>query len=1062
MKSRSKAREGKPGDVRGATDDAASADSISADLISILDTVDLPIVALGHDFTVTRFNRAATALLGLTASDVGRSSRDIRLLADVKGFEGRCARVIADEAPCRLEIRDGDRRFLLRIAPYTRSDGRIGGVVLTFTNVTAFSASIEQAIYEREYTKAILNTVTEPLVVLDADLRAQTANRAFHEMFQVTREKTQGVPLYDLGNHNWDTPWLWTLLKEFISDNREFQAIEVEHDFPAIGRRTVLLDAGRLSREGNPEDMILLAFRDITERKQAEEAVRQSAAQFETLLNQAPLGVYLVDADFRIRNVNPTALQVFGDIPDLIGRDLDEVIHLLWTKEYADEIVRLFRHTLETGESYETSERAERRIDRDVTEYYEWRIDRIEMPDGGYGVVCYFRDISSQAQARRALAESEERYRSLFDLVPVCVYVCDSDGLIREYNQRAVDLWGRAPEKNSPEEKFCGSFKLFYPDGRFLPHEECAMSRALRGEALEADALEAIVERPDGLRKNVIAQPRALRNDRGEIIGAINCLYDITERKLAEAAAAQLATIVESSDDAIVSKDLNGVITSWNKGAEKLFGYTAADVIGKPVTILIPPGRGDEELYILERIKRGEGIDHYETVRRRKDGGEIDVSLTVSPIRDKSGKVVGASKISRDISDRKRVETEREELLRRESEARAEAENASRLKDEFLATVSHELRSPLNAILGWARMLGENRLDKNKSARAVEVIYRNAHAQNKLIGDLLEVSRIITGKLRLDLRLVGLIPIINAAIDAARPAAEAKNIRLISKLDPAAGLAAGDADRLQQIVWNLLSNAVKFTPGGGEITIQLKREAESITISVSDTGVGIDPEFLPYVFDRFRQFEGDTKRSHGGLGLGLAIVRHLVELHGGTVGAASPGKGRGATFIVTLPLAAPRKEASGAGRDRPAGAGEIQPDSVLALDYLRDLRVLLVDDEPDARDLLSLMLTDYGAEVKTCASAAEALQTLDDWRPDVLASDIGMPGEDGYDLLKKIRAREPERGGRIPAVALTAYASADDERRALAAGYQMHLPKPVEPDLLAAAVARLAGGESEN
>jgi CheY-like chemotaxis protein len=261
---------------------------------------------------------------------------------------------------------------------------------------------------------------------------------------------------------------------------------------------------------------------------------------------------------------------------------------------------------------------------------------------------------------------------------------------------------------------------------------------------------------------------------------------------------------------------------------------------------------------------------------------------------------------------------------------------------------------------------------------------------------------------------------------------------------------------------NLLGNAVKFTPKGGQVAVRLEREGANAMITVSDTGAGIDPDFLPYIFDRFRQFEGDTKRAHGGLGLGLAIVRHLVEMHGGTVGATSRGKGQGATFIVRLPLAALRKEASEVGRGRPAGAGEIPRDSILAPDYLRDLRVLLVDDEPDARDLVSQMLTNYGAEVKTCASAAEAIQTLDEWQPDALVSDIGMPGVDGYDLLRKIRAREPERGGRIPALALTAYARSEDAGRALEAGYQMHIPKPVESDLLAASVASLAGVFSED
>ena len=444
-------------------------------------------------------------------------------------------------------------------------------------------------------------------------------------------------------------------------------------------------------------------------------------------------------------------------------------------------------------------------------------------------------------------------------------------------------------------------------------------------------------------------------------------------------------------------------------------------------------------------------------MRQRKDGSAVAISLTVSPIKNAQGEVIGTSRIAHDITERKRAEESIRAAYEQETAARAEAELANRLKDEFLATVSHELRSPLTAILGWARMLRDKRLDEEVSARAIEVIYSSARAQNQLIGDLLDVSLIITGKSGIDVSMVDPIPIIEAAMDIARPAADAKHIRLVSTLDPAAGPVSGDAARLQQVVWNLLSNAVKFTPAGGQVSVRLEREGARVSLNVSDTGEGIEPEFLPFVFDRFRQFESAPARSHGGLGLGLAIVRHLVELHGGTVSAASPGRGQGATFIVTLPLAARRKESNGAGRVRSAVAGETPQGRAPSHDLLCDLRVLLVDDEPDARNLLSLILTSYEAEVRACASAAEALQMLDEWRPDALVSDIGMPGEDGYELMRKVRAREPERGGLIPALALTAYARAEDAQRALEAGYQAHIPKPVEPGELATTVASLAG-----
>jgi signal transduction histidine kinase/ActR/RegA family two-component response regulator len=440
-----------------------------------------------------------------------------------------------------------------------------------------------------------------------------------------------------------------------------------------------------------------------------------------------------------------------------------------------------------------------------------------------------------------------------------------------------------------------------------------------------------------------------------------------------------------------------------------------------------------------------------------QDGAGKWHSLRVRPYKTLENKIDGAVVALVDIDALKKTEEAIRAAYEQESAARGEAEQANRLKDEFLATISHELRSPLNAILGWSRMLSGKRLGEEESAHALEVISKSARAQNQLISDLLDVSRIIMGKLRIETRMVDLISIIEAAMDIVRPAADAKRIRLISSLDQAAGPVLGDADRLQQVVWNLLSNAVKFTPVGGGVGVRLEREGGSVKITVSDTGVGIEPEFLLFVFERFRQFEGGTTRAAGGLGLGLAIVRHLVELHGGTVSAASLGRGQGATFTVTLPLAGLYEESPEVERDRLAEGVEVPQSHAPAPDLLRDLRVLLVDDEPEARNLMGMILTSYEAEVRDCASAAEALKILDEWRPDVLVSDIGMPVEDGYDLMRKIRGREPERGGLIPALALTAYARVEDAQRAIEAGYQAHVPKPVEPGELAMAVASLAG-----
>jgi signal transduction histidine kinase/ActR/RegA family two-component response regulator len=425
----------------------------------------------------------------------------------------------------------------------------------------------------------------------------------------------------------------------------------------------------------------------------------------------------------------------------------------------------------------------------------------------------------------------------------------------------------------------------------------------------------------------------------------------------------------------------------------------------------------------------------------------------IQEIRDVAAALVAAA------DERARNEADREELLRKEREARAAAEAADRAKDQFLAVLSHELRTPLNAVYGWARMLRTGQLRGAEQARALEVIERNANAQVQLVDDLLDVSRVITGKMRLDVRAVDLPAVVATALDAVRPAAEAKGIRLQSVLDPRAGPITGDPDRLQQVVWNLLSNAVKFTPKGGRVQVHLQRINSHVEIVVSDTGQGIAPDLLPVIFERFRQADSSSTRAHTGLGLGLALVRHLVELHGGGVEAQSAGEGRGATFVVKLPLtiaAVPTGQPTP--RVHPTALSmEPAPDGA----RLDGLRIMLVDDDPDALDLATTILEGAGAAVRRCHSVPEALGALPEWRPDVLVSDIEMPDEDGYSLIRKVRALAAEDGGRTPAVALTAYGRKQDRMLSLAAGYNMHVPKPVDPGELTAIVASLAARPSQ-
>jgi signal transduction histidine kinase/CheY-like chemotaxis protein len=412
----------------------------------------------------------------------------------------------------------------------------------------------------------------------------------------------------------------------------------------------------------------------------------------------------------------------------------------------------------------------------------------------------------------------------------------------------------------------------------------------------------------------------------------------------------------------------------------------------------------------------------------------------------------------RSMKDELQLELEeRERLLTREQMARAEAESANRFKDEFLATVSHELRTPLNAIIGWSHLLRNGSIDGATATRGVETIERNARAQAQLIEDILDVSRVITGKLRLNIGSVDVASVINAAIDSVQLAADSKGIQLEVTLDPSARRVSGDSGRLQQVVWNLLSNAIKFTPPGGRVEVRLEHAGSSAQIRVSDTGQGINSDFLPFIFDRFRQADGTSTRSHGGLGLGLAIVRHLVELHGGTVYADSPGRGCGATFTILLPLSVADESEKSRRRDTasltPYGDTNSQRD---ARPWLDGVKVLLVDDDPDNLQILSVMLTEQKAKVQAAASASEALQTLQWFKPDVLVSDLAMPGEDGYSLIGKVRALEAGSGKQTPAVALTAYVRVEDRARALSAGFNMFVSKPVEPSELIGAIANLS------
>jgi PAS domain S-box-containing protein len=537
---------------------------------------------------------------------------------------------------------------------------------------------------------------------------------------------------------------------------------------------------------------------------------------------------------------------------------------------------------------------------------------------------------------------------------------------------------------------------------------------------------------------------------------------DITERKRSEEELRrQLAftsAITTHLGEGVYALDREGRLTFMNAAAERMLGWRESELLGRFIHDVIHFQRADgtplpaTECPLLGVMQSGTTVRIEEDVFTRRNRSTFPVSYTSSPIVT-GGEVVGAILTFYDISDRREAEQKRLALLAREQEARQDAEAANRLKDEFLATLSHELRTPLNAIMGWAHLLRTGTLDEATAARAMETIDRNAKAQNQLINDILDVSRIITGKLHLAMQPLELAPVVEAALETLRPAAEAKKIRLEASLEPAAGTLSGDPDRLQQVVWNLLSNAIKFTPKGGRVQVRLRRVDAQAVIVVADSGPGISPEFLPHVFERFRQGDASTTRSHVGLGLGLAIVRHLVELHGGTVEASSPGEGQGSTFSVRLPLINARRPEERTAPD----AKEAAATGVAAAPQLGGLRVLIVDDDVEGREAMAAVLQNRGAKVIAASTSEEALEAMGREHPDVLLSDIEMPGEDGHSLIRKVRALPPDRGGDIPAAALTAYARGEDREKALLAGFQVHVSKPVQPDELTAIISELAG-----
>ncbi|HWE24734.1 MAG TPA: PAS domain-containing protein [Myxococcales bacterium] len=612
---------------------------------------------------------------------------------------------------------------------------------------------------------------------------------------------------------------------------------------------------------------------------------------------------------------------------------------------------------------------------------------------------------------------------------PDPVFVCDLRGKILEANAAVSQLLGLRRDE-----------VLEQSVSRFLSLPETQEFVAALHEVVDRGVTRNLRLNPASSSGEVIPtslNASALRDGAGHTIGVIGILRDMRELDKARAYAESL---IKNAPDPVFVSDLRGKILQANDAVFELLGFRPDEVIEQSLSRIISAEETREFIAALREVVE-RGVTRNVRLNPRSVSGEvIPTTLNASALRDGDGTAIGAIGILRDMRAYERV-------VRDLEESRRELSEADRAKDHFLAMVSHELRTPLTAMLGWARLLRVGFRDPTRAARGLEVIERNTKLLAQLIDDLLDVSRIVTGKLRIERRQVDPVAVVEAAIDAVQGVADAKEISLEAFLDPDAGPLLADPDRLQQVVWNLLSNAIKFSPSRGQVGIRLERADSLARITVSDHGMGIKPELLPQIFDRFRQGE----RSTGGLGLGLAIVRHIVELHGGTVRAQSTGESQGATFTVELPTL---KETGTVAAAAPRGTDGSERARLAAL---KGIRLLLVEDDADARELLSMILQEAGAKVATAGSASEALAAFQRERPDVLVSDIGMPDGDGYSLIRKVRSLEGESSAKVPAVALTAFARAEDRGEALGSGFQAHLPKPIEPAELTALIARLVG-----
>ncbi len=728
-----------------------------------------------------------------------------------------------------------------------------------------------------------------------------------------------------------------------------------------------------------------------------------------------------IDRNWRFAYLNPSYLKLvsplFKSAEELLGQNL-------WEKfpDIADtEIGQLYRDTM-AGQ-----------ITGALELYYPpvgaWL--EIRAYPSSFGLSIYVQNITGRKKQEEALVDLTRKVSDqarIFDTalsnIADFAYTFDREGRFIYINKPLLDLWGLTLEEATGK----NFFELQYPEDLAAKLQRQIREVVETGQVITDETPYTNPSGEEGWYEYIFSPVFA---EDGSVEVVAGSTRVITERRKAEDGARQLAAIVQSSEDAIISKNLDGIIMSWNHGAERLFGYTFHEAVGQPVAILIPEERRDEEAEILDRIRNAKPVEHYETIRRRKNGELISVSLSVSPIKDHSGRVVGASKIARDITEQKKTELALKE-------AKETAESANRSKDHFLAVLSHELRTPLTPVLMTASSLEMDPTVPPNLRADMALIRRNVELETKLIDDLLDLSRITTGKLALHGRAIDLNEAVRQVCEICRQQVAEKNVQLEIELDAAAGSVHADPARLQQVLWNILKNAAKFTPEGGRIRVSTSPPVMGrAQIAIRDSGIGIEPAILPKIFDAFEQGDSKITRQFGGLGLGLAITKALVALHEGTIRAESEGIGHGSTFVIEWPSSG-GEQASDKGLDEKSRAGE-------------SLRILIVEDHKDTAAMLARLLGATGYHVAVANTAAAALEIADRQHFDLVVSDIGLPDSTGYDFMRRLCERRKIKG-----IAMSGYGMEEDIRRSLAAGFSEHLVKPVNLSSLEQAIRRLA------